>query len=316
MRISEIQKSKGDLADEMSDMLYMLRKAQMKGDLDKVEQLKRNIVKIKNQLFEPIKERKLSKKEVKTRDKYADDLPDKEFKKRYGKDWESVKYATATKMAKKKNEDVNESLKPGTEVELYGQHRLVKPYGNNTSTTPDPLLRYEVVGSHGDNYIIQDEEGGQWEVADYSIQQTTGKYQPYSEKHYASQVAQGLVSPGEHYGDVGRHDPKVRAAIDQASSYDDSYDDQRYFKPGKAYNPWGVKGRPADGPDPDEYDAKRAETRKKIERHQREKAERERIKALKQKRRNEDIEKSLMDQWLTEKNGDKDVSYNKGSKIS
>jgi hypothetical protein len=108
MRISEIQKSKGDLADEMSDMLYMLRKAQMKGDLDKVEQLKRNIVKIKDQLFEPIKERKLSKKEVKTRDKYADDLPDKEFKKRYGKDWESVKYATATKMAKKKNESTGD----------------------------------------------------------------------------------------------------------------------------------------------------------------------------------------------------------------
>ena len=236
---NEATKSKGDLADEMSDMLYMLRKAQMKGDLDKVDQLKRNIIKIKNQLFEPIKEadsydpnsseyrgeplptldkfehepldpgmssdvvplddyqknqlekiiksslveltpqqrkviilrfgllgydehsrkqvaqiiersyeritqlendalrklkllrstelrqaradistkpyndgsiqeRKLSKKEVKTRDKYADDLPDKEFKKRYGKDWESVKYATATKMAKKKNESTGD----------------------------------------------------------------------------------------------------------------------------------------------------------------------------------------------------------------
>ena len=53
-----------------------------------------------------VSERKLSKKEIKTRDKYADDLPDKEFKKRYGKDWEAVKYGTATKLAKKKkNED-------------------------------------------------------------------------------------------------------------------------------------------------------------------------------------------------------------------
>jgi RNA polymerase sigma factor (sigma-70 family) len=243
MRISEIQKSKGDLADEMSDMLYMLRKAKEAGDLVKVEQLKQKINKIKKQLFEPVKEgakeefakqkryaklynpdgatygadaqpmptldkfehepldlempnevdpmsdyqktqlekivksivdqldarqrmtiillyglfgnkehtyqqvadyfevtrervrqlerkafrnirqhhfnaarqaanaldeRKLSKKEVKTRDKYADDLPDKEFKKRYGKDWESVKYATATKMAKKKNESTGD----------------------------------------------------------------------------------------------------------------------------------------------------------------------------------------------------------------
>jgi hypothetical protein len=47
-------------------------------------------------------ERKLSKAEVSDRDQYADDLPDTEFKKRYGKDWKSVKYGTATNMAKKK----------------------------------------------------------------------------------------------------------------------------------------------------------------------------------------------------------------------
>lgn len=48
-------------------------------------------------------ERELSKAEIKQRDKYAEkDLPDAEFKKRYGKDWESVKWGTATNMAKKK----------------------------------------------------------------------------------------------------------------------------------------------------------------------------------------------------------------------
>jgi hypothetical protein len=47
-------------------------------------------------------ERKLSKAEIKKRDDYADDLPDAEFKKRYGKDWEAVKYGTATNMAKRK----------------------------------------------------------------------------------------------------------------------------------------------------------------------------------------------------------------------
>jgi len=41
-------------------------------------------------------ERDLSDKE----EKIAQELPDKEFKKRYGKDWKSVKIATATKMAK------------------------------------------------------------------------------------------------------------------------------------------------------------------------------------------------------------------------
>lgn len=47
-------------------------------------------------------DRKLTKSEIKKRDDYADDLPDAEFKKRYGDDWESVKYGTATNMAKKK----------------------------------------------------------------------------------------------------------------------------------------------------------------------------------------------------------------------
>ena len=46
-------------------------------------------------------ERKLTKKEIRKRDKLIDKLPASEFKKRYGKDWESVMYGTATKMAKK-----------------------------------------------------------------------------------------------------------------------------------------------------------------------------------------------------------------------
>ena len=47
---------------------------------------------------ENVEERDLSDKE----EKIAKDLPDKEFKKRYGKDWKSVKIATATKRAKLK----------------------------------------------------------------------------------------------------------------------------------------------------------------------------------------------------------------------
>lgn len=49
-----------------------------------------------------IEERKLSKKEIKKRDKIADkDLPKAEFKKRYGDNWENVLYGTATNMAKR-----------------------------------------------------------------------------------------------------------------------------------------------------------------------------------------------------------------------
>lgn len=53
-----------------------------------------------------LNERELSKSEIRQRDRYADDLPDKEFKKRYGDDWEAVKYGTATNMAKKKKRNV------------------------------------------------------------------------------------------------------------------------------------------------------------------------------------------------------------------
>ncbi len=52
---------------------------------------------LKGTLKRKMYERDLSDKE----ERIAQSLPDKEFKKRYGKDWKSVKIATATKMAKK-----------------------------------------------------------------------------------------------------------------------------------------------------------------------------------------------------------------------
>lgn len=60
-------------------------------------------------------ERELTKKEIKKRDDYADELPDADFKKRYGKDWEAVKYGTATNMSKKNS---NESIKDRLYAEL------------------------------------------------------------------------------------------------------------------------------------------------------------------------------------------------------
>ena len=51
---------------------------------------------------EEIKEADLSKSQVKKVHKQADDLPKKDFMKRYGKDGDSVRYATATNMVKKK----------------------------------------------------------------------------------------------------------------------------------------------------------------------------------------------------------------------
>ena len=64
-------------------------------------------------------ERELSSKELKSREDYAKSLPDEDFKKRYGKDWMQVKMATATKMAKKKNEQhLNELDEKAAELQI------------------------------------------------------------------------------------------------------------------------------------------------------------------------------------------------------
>jgi len=60
-----------------------------------------------------IRERELTKQEIKRREEIAKDLPDADFKKRYGADWKSVKIATATKMAKNEAKDPNEYDKEG-----------------------------------------------------------------------------------------------------------------------------------------------------------------------------------------------------------
>ena len=53
--------------------------------------------------FFELRERTLTKGEMKKREKIAKDLPDAEFKKRYGDDWMSVKMGTATNLAKKED---------------------------------------------------------------------------------------------------------------------------------------------------------------------------------------------------------------------
>jgi hypothetical protein len=57
-----------------------------------------------------LEEKKLSKKEKKNREKYVKGMKKSEddFEERYGEDGESVMYATATKMAKKKKSKMNE----------------------------------------------------------------------------------------------------------------------------------------------------------------------------------------------------------------
>ncbi len=56
-------------------------------------------------------ERDLTPDEEKRREEIAKDLPDDDFKKRYGDKWMSVKMATATKMMKKEEVDLDERMK-------------------------------------------------------------------------------------------------------------------------------------------------------------------------------------------------------------
>ena len=60
------------------------------------------------EMYQQVRERTLTPTELKRREEIAKELPDKEFKDRYGKDWMSVKMATATKMAKKESFELRE----------------------------------------------------------------------------------------------------------------------------------------------------------------------------------------------------------------
>ena len=62
-----------------------------------------------------ISERDLTDAEEKRREEIAKDLPDQEFKDRYGARWKSVKMATATKMVK--NESLGEAVRWKVKIE-------------------------------------------------------------------------------------------------------------------------------------------------------------------------------------------------------
>ena len=62
-----------------------------------------------------ISERDLTDTEEKRREEIAKDLPDQEFKDRYGARWKSVKMATATKMVK--NESLGEAVRWKVKIE-------------------------------------------------------------------------------------------------------------------------------------------------------------------------------------------------------
>ena len=103
-----------------------------------------------------MKERKLTDKE----ERLAQGLPDAEFKKRYGKDWKSVKIATATKMAKMKESIRNfikAEIKNLAEAEVKGDivnlHYKIDVYASpsdgDMSSVIDYVQNNEVVNKYG-----------------------------------------------------------------------------------------------------------------------------------------------------------------------
>ena len=62
-----------------------------------------------------VSERDLTDTEEKRREEIAKDLPDQEFKDKYGARWKEVKMATATNMVKKEN--LNEALRWKVKIE-------------------------------------------------------------------------------------------------------------------------------------------------------------------------------------------------------
>ena len=74
-------------------------------------------------IIKQVRERELTDKELKRREEIADDLPDAEFKKRYGAAWKGIKMATATNMAKKE-EVVKEAVRTRVIVFRYQNDKV------------------------------------------------------------------------------------------------------------------------------------------------------------------------------------------------
>jgi len=109
-------KSKEEMKKSLEGVQEALNKDDEKSVDDVVKQLKKAVKAHQGQVKSLTKDLKdeadLSKTQVKMVHKKADDMPKKGFMKRYGKDGDAVRYATATNMVKKKLgiEDVEEAF--------------------------------------------------------------------------------------------------------------------------------------------------------------------------------------------------------------
>ena len=121
----------------------------------------------------PTSERKLSKPEIRKRDNYADDLPDAEFKKRYGKDWEEVKYGTATNMAKKKT-------KESVQLDEYRATNILG-FMSGLRKHPDVEKIVDIVSqADGQSALVRTKDGNAYEI---QVRQAGMSQHPGIQKH-------------------------------------------------------------------------------------------------------------------------------------
>jgi len=128
-------KSKEEMKKSLEGVQEALDKDDEKSVDDVVKQLKKAVKAHQGQVKSLTKDLKdeadLSKTQVKMVHKKADDMPKKGFMKRYGKDGDAVRYATATNMVKKKLgiEDVEEAF---TKKDFKNNERENDHSGNAT----------------------------------------------------------------------------------------------------------------------------------------------------------------------------------------
>jgi len=100
--------------------------------------------------------------QLKKREKIAKDLPDADFKKRYGKDWMSVKMATATKMAKEnaaQNAAIAISKQKSGNYDKDGNR--IKPYADGRPASKHKFKKYDEATTTSQDKDIGDRKGTQ-----------------------------------------------------------------------------------------------------------------------------------------------------------
>jgi len=108
-------------------------------------------------------EKEMTPAQMKKREEIAQSMSDADFKKRYGKDWMSVKMATATKQAMKEDQDVQEEeyidhwCAKHVYHDVYGEGVVVE--GEHAVPDQEGKIEwYTVEFSHGKETVFTEEK--------------------------------------------------------------------------------------------------------------------------------------------------------------